>query len=49
MEKLIIGLLRLFCPYLRKMAENTGNIVDDMIVSILCKAVEYPEKEGPNK
>lgn len=46
MEELIVGLLKLFCPFLRKMAQKTGSPLDDMIVSILCKVTEKaPEKK----
>jgi len=45
MEKLIVGLLRLFCPYLKTMAANTSNPIDDMIVRILCTAVEAEDVE----
>lgn len=44
MEKLIIGLLRLFCPYLKKMAAKTENPVDNLIVSIICQAVDIEGK-----
>jgi len=45
MEKLIIGLLRLFCPYLKAMAEKTGSMIDDMIVNVLCKIAEAPDED----
>jgi hypothetical protein len=44
METIILGLLRLFCPYLKKMAEKTGSPIDDMIVGILCRAVEHDKQ-----
>lgn len=36
MEQLIIGLLRVLCPFLKKMAAKTENRVDDMVVNIIC-------------
>jgi len=39
MEKIITGLLKLFCPYLKEMARKTKSPVDDMIVRILCACV----------
>jgi hypothetical protein len=43
MEKLIIDLIRLLCPYLKAMAAKTGSPVDDVIVNIICSLVE-PKK-----
>jgi len=46
MEKLIIGLLRLLCPFLKKMAAKTENRVDDMVVNIICAiAAQEPKEE----
>ena len=39
MEKLIIELVRLLCPYLKEMAKKTGSPVDDFIVRIICAFV----------
>ncbi|MBA7682157.1 hypothetical protein ES703_90503 [subsurface metagenome] len=43
MEKLIIELIRLLCPYLMEMAKKTGSPVDDFIVRIICSFVD-PKK-----
>jgi len=40
MEQLIIDLIRVLCPYLKKMAEKTDSPIDDMIVRIICSLVE---------
>jgi len=39
MDKIIIDLIKLFCPYLKEMAKKTNSPVDDMIVRILCSLV----------
>lgn len=36
MDQLIVGLLRVLCPHLKKMAEQTKNPVDDVVVNIVC-------------
>jgi hypothetical protein len=36
METLIKELLRVLCPHLRRMAANTSNPVDDIVVNIVC-------------
>lgn len=36
MEQIIVGLLRVLCPVLRDMAENSSNPVDDIVVNIIC-------------
>ena len=46
MEQLIIGLLRVLCPHLKKMAEKTKNRVDDMVVNIICAIAGTENKEG---
>lgn len=43
MEKLIIDLIKLLCPYLKAMASKTGSPVDDVIVNIIYSLVE-PKK-----
>lgn len=40
MEKLIIELIRLLCPYLKEMARKTGTPIDDFIVKIICSLAE---------
>ena len=46
MEKMIIALLRVLCPYLKKMAANTSNPIDDVVVRIVCMiAGSEPEKK----
>ena len=40
MERLIIDLLRLLCPYLKEMAKKTGSPIDDIIVRIIFSLVE---------
>jgi len=50
-DKMIIGLLRVLCPYLRAMAKKSGNTVDDTIVNIVCMIAgsdteKTDEKEG---
>jgi len=40
MEELIIDLIRVLCPYLKKMAEKTGSPIDDIVVRIICNLVE---------
>jgi hypothetical protein len=48
MEKLIVGLLRVLCPHLRAMAQNTSNPIDDIVVNIICMVAGYEpeEKQG---
>lgn len=49
MESLIIGLLGIFCPYLKAMAAKTGSPIDDMIVNIICMAVtSTPQPTQPD-
>jgi len=36
MENMIIALLRVLCPQLQAMAQNTSNPVDDIVVNIIC-------------
>ena len=43
MEKLIIELLRLLCPYLKAMAEKTQSPIDDFVVKIICSLVGAKE------
>ncbi len=43
MEKLIIELVRLLCPYLKEMAKKTASPVDDFVVRIICSFVD-PKK-----
>jgi len=40
MEQLIIDLIRLLCPYLKKMAAKTGSPIDDIVVNIICGLVD---------
>jgi len=40
MEQLIIGLIRLLCPYLKEMVKKTKSPIDDMVVRIICSLVE---------
>jgi len=45
MEILIIGLLRVLCPHLKKMAAESKNPVDDIVVNIICMiAGDDPQK-----
>ena len=39
METLVVGLLRLLCPYLIAMAKKTGTPIDDAVVRIICGLV----------
>ncbi|MBW2648957.1 MAG: hypothetical protein JRC53_03935 [Deltaproteobacteria bacterium] len=46
MEEIIVGLLRVLCPHLKRMAAKTANPVDDIVVNIICMIAGYePEKE----
>lgn len=46
MEKIIVALLRVLCPHLKRMAANTSNPIDDIVVNIICMiAKSEPEKE----
>jgi len=40
MEEVIIGILRLLCPYIKEMAEKTKSPIDDMVVRIICSLIE---------
>lgn len=45
MDKLIVELLRVLCPYLKSMAANTGSPVDDIIVNVICMIAGPPKEE----
>lgn len=45
MEQLIVGILKVLCPHLKKMAAQTANPVDDIIVNIVCMIAGYEPKE----
>jgi len=44
MEELIVELIRLLCPYLKKMAEKTKSPIDDIVVRVICSLVEKKEE-----
>jgi len=45
MENLIVGLLRVLCPHLKKMAAESKNPIDDIVVNIVCLiAGEEPQR-----
>lgn len=46
MEKLIVGLLRVLCPYLKDMAARTKSPVDDLIVSLICRLAGHDPEES---
>ena len=41
----IIRLLKVLCPYLRKMAAKTASPIDDYIVSIICTLIDTNDRE----
>ena len=45
MEQVIIGILRVLCPQLKKMAAKTANPVDDIVVNIICMIAGSEVKE----
>lgn len=45
METIVLGILRVVCPHLKKMAANTANPIDDVVVNLICTLVGYREDE----
>lgn len=39
MEQIILGMLRVLCPHLKKMAAKTENPIDDIVVRLICTMV----------
>lgn len=48
MEELLINLLKILCPYLQRMAKKTASPVDDLVVRIICGAVEETDRSREN-
>ena len=44
--KFIMALLKVLCPYLRKMAEKSAWPIDNYIVDIICSLVSTNDKEN---
>lgn len=44
--ELILKLLKVLCPYLKKMAGDTKNPIDDLIVNIICTLVGVDDKDA---
>lgn len=42
----IIKLLKVLCPYLKKMAAKTASPIDDYIVDIICALVVTNDREN---
>lgn len=45
MEQIIVGVLRVLCPHLKKMAAKTANPVDDIVVNLLCMMAGYDSED----
>ena len=41
METIVIGILRVLCPHLKRMAAKTENPIDDIVVNLICMIAEY--------
>jgi len=39
MEKLIVAVITLLCPYLEEMAKKTQSPIDDLVVKLICSLV----------
>lgn len=44
--ELIKKMLRVLCPYLKKMAKDTKNPIDDLVVNIICTLILGDEDKG---
>lgn len=42
----IIRLLKVLCPYLKKMSAKTASPIDDYIVNIICTLVNTNDREN---
>ncbi len=45
MEKMLLGLLRVLCPYLQAMAKKTATPVDDLVVNLICRIAGTEDEE----
>lgn len=44
--KFVISILKVLCPYLKKMAAKTASPIDDYIVNIICSLVSTNDREN---